>query len=161
MNHIEDLLSGYIDGELTEEQRMLVEHHLRRCEECRETVDEISAIRNQVYTTYQSIEIPSFLEQKIISSIFSEPVYGKLRAYIPAAAILSVVFFVLILSSATFVSIGFISSLASAFIGIVHIVPLLVSSVPLLLQAVVGTALVLMLLSLWSLRRLLVIKATG
>jgi hypothetical protein len=39
MTHPEDLLAGYVDGSLTEDERAAVDAHLETCETCREEVD--------------------------------------------------------------------------------------------------------------------------
>ncbi|MEL7647442.1 MAG: DUF4349 domain-containing protein [Sedimentibacter sp.] len=43
-NDIRDMLSLYIDDELDEEERLLVEEHLRGCEDCRRELDEYKKI---------------------------------------------------------------------------------------------------------------------
>jgi anti-sigma factor RsiW len=43
--HLDDLLSGYADGELSPDEANLVEEHLATCEECRTTVEEERALR--------------------------------------------------------------------------------------------------------------------
>jgi len=42
------LLTGYIDGELTSEQRDRVEAHLKDCETCKRTFDEFVAMKEQL-----------------------------------------------------------------------------------------------------------------
>ena len=39
MTHPEDLLAGYIDGALSQSERMLVQEHLAGCDRCRDEVD--------------------------------------------------------------------------------------------------------------------------
>lgn len=45
---IEELLSGYLDGELTQNKRQLVEVHIERCAACRATYDDIEKISSSV-----------------------------------------------------------------------------------------------------------------
>lgn len=46
--HVGELLSGYLDGELTQQDRQRVRLHYESCEECNERLDEIRALREQI-----------------------------------------------------------------------------------------------------------------
>lgn len=46
--HVGALLSGYIDGELTQQQRQRVDIHCDACAECRQMREELAALRNRV-----------------------------------------------------------------------------------------------------------------
>ena len=46
--HVGALVSGYIDGELTQQQRQRVEIHCDNCTECRQILDELKQLRNDV-----------------------------------------------------------------------------------------------------------------
>lgn len=46
--HVGALVSGYVDGELTQQQRQLVEVHCAQCELCRGELESIQAVRRQV-----------------------------------------------------------------------------------------------------------------
>ena len=47
--HVGDRLSGYLDGELTQQQRQQVELHLEQCEQCRKLQDELQEIRSRMH----------------------------------------------------------------------------------------------------------------
>jgi hypothetical protein len=47
-DHIGELLSGYIDGELTQQERQRVDVHCDTCEQCRKERDELRQLREQV-----------------------------------------------------------------------------------------------------------------
>jgi len=47
-NHVAELLSGYVDGELTQQQRQRVDVHCADCKDCRNDLVELSALRNSV-----------------------------------------------------------------------------------------------------------------
>jgi hypothetical protein len=49
--HVGELLSGYIDGELTQQQRQRVELHCDDCKECRALMDELRALKKEVSRT--------------------------------------------------------------------------------------------------------------
>lgn len=46
--HVGELLSGYIDGELTQQERQRVEVHCAMCEACRVERDELLALRESI-----------------------------------------------------------------------------------------------------------------
>ena len=47
-SHVGEQLSGYIDGELTQQQRQRVELHCESCAECREQLEGLMELREQV-----------------------------------------------------------------------------------------------------------------
>ena len=46
--HIAELISGYIDAELTQQNRQRVELHWESCAKCRQTYEEMSQLRQKV-----------------------------------------------------------------------------------------------------------------
>jgi predicted anti-sigma-YlaC factor YlaD len=46
--HVGEWLSGYIDGELTQQQRQRVALHCETCAECRELLEELEALRERM-----------------------------------------------------------------------------------------------------------------
>jgi anti-sigma factor RsiW len=46
--HVGELLSGYIDGELTQQQRQRVEVHCTNCAACAGELDELARLRKEV-----------------------------------------------------------------------------------------------------------------
>jgi len=46
--HVGALVSGYIDGELTQQQRQRVEIHCDRCAACRQELDKLKQLRDEV-----------------------------------------------------------------------------------------------------------------
>lgn len=50
-HHLGDRLSGYIDGELTQQERQLVVLHCEQCDECRHNMEEIQALRQRIGNT--------------------------------------------------------------------------------------------------------------
>lgn len=47
-NHPEQLLSSYVDDELTEKERREISKHLASCESCRKSVEELRALRVRI-----------------------------------------------------------------------------------------------------------------
>ncbi len=46
--HVGELLSGYIDGELTQQERQRVTLHCEGCGECRKNLSELRALRERI-----------------------------------------------------------------------------------------------------------------
>lgn len=47
-DHVGELLSGYVDGELTQQQRQLVSLHCENCDECSEILARLRELRQSV-----------------------------------------------------------------------------------------------------------------
>ena len=50
-SHVGDLLSGYIDGELTQQQRQRVTLHCEDCADCQRDLEELLALRERLGKT--------------------------------------------------------------------------------------------------------------
>ena len=46
--HVNEMLSGFVDGELTQQQRQLVTLHCEQCVECREILENLRDLRERV-----------------------------------------------------------------------------------------------------------------
>lgn len=46
--HVDVLISGYLDGELTQQQRQRVEVHIDGCPQCREQLQQLARVRKRV-----------------------------------------------------------------------------------------------------------------
>jgi predicted anti-sigma-YlaC factor YlaD len=46
--HVGELLSGFVDGELTQQQRQIVTLHCEQCRECRENLDSLRELRERI-----------------------------------------------------------------------------------------------------------------
>ena len=46
--HVGELLSGFVDGELTQQQRQLVTLHCGECDECRNNLANVRALRKRI-----------------------------------------------------------------------------------------------------------------
>jgi anti-sigma factor RsiW len=47
-DHVGELLSGYLDGELTQQQQQRVEVHRDACTECKTSLEELRALRESI-----------------------------------------------------------------------------------------------------------------
>jgi hypothetical protein len=70
-NDIQEKLSAYIEGDISSEERMLIDKHLKSCEQCRETLAEMKKTTEYV-RDLDDIEPPAWLTQKIMEKIRSE-----------------------------------------------------------------------------------------
>jgi predicted anti-sigma-YlaC factor YlaD len=66
---IHPLLSGFLDGELTDHEFELVHHHVLECQTCLNTVEEMKEIRKQMQDAFFSISAPERLEHIIFNQL--------------------------------------------------------------------------------------------
>jgi predicted anti-sigma-YlaC factor YlaD len=69
---IEILLSAYIDGEVTEEEKRLVEAHLNACDACQTTMTEFSRLHT-FYSELERQEAPAGFRQQVTQSLEARP----------------------------------------------------------------------------------------
>jgi hypothetical protein len=87
-----ELLSGYLDGELDRKQKAELEKHLRECEQCRNELEELKRLDQQVRTS--EIEEPSRdfffqLNRRIMQKVKKKPRVSLFRLspiLVPVAA---------------------------------------------------------------------------
>ena len=70
-NNIQEKLSAYIDGDISSEEKMLIDEHLKSCQQCNETLAEMTKTTEYV-RNLADIEPPAWLTQKIMTKIRSE-----------------------------------------------------------------------------------------
>lgn len=70
--HVLDRLDHYLDGELTPEERLIVEQHLGRCDECLDEVEALRAIRDGARFLPREIAPPTDLWPEIAARIQAE-----------------------------------------------------------------------------------------
>ena len=66
---IQELLSGYVDKELSATERVLVEAHLTQCTDCQNQLAEIKKMTNLLRTSFQNVVAPLGLEERIAQAI--------------------------------------------------------------------------------------------
>lgn len=161
--HDGELISAYIDDELSKEETLLIEEHLETCKECQELVSELSGLKRKVSTTYQAIKVPGKIEEKVLAKIGQRRTSGKpLLFALPwiSAALMAVTISIFLLSllPATDFSLGLTASVFNVLLNLIHLVPVLIGVVPFLLETTLIFAIILLLISLWSLRHMLIVK---
>jgi anti-sigma factor RsiW len=166
MEHVDELISAYLDNELTEAERVLVELHIGTCKECRALVEDFLAMKSQLFTVYQSIEIPDNLEQRVLASLEQKPKtttrrYTVVPWVLTGSAVTLLLLFMVSLSPLATLSIGLFSSLVTIMVSVLQVVPVFAASLPSLFIGIAGVTVFLLFLLIWSLRRFLLIKIPG
>lgn len=66
---IEELLSGFVDNELSQNERETVEHHLETCRNCKQSFLELQDMRSMFVTSFESIVAPAWVEENVLRAI--------------------------------------------------------------------------------------------
>ncbi|MBM7644136.1 anti-sigma factor RsiW [Scopulibacillus daqui] len=162
-----ELLSPYIDDELNGEERRLVEDHIKTCKQCQEEVEELRFLKAQMQSFYQGIDIPDIsFEEAVIRKIqtieqeqqevFSWKFWAALA--VGMCVIISVL---LTLSPFLYACIRVLYTLFNVGARIAHAVMIIALDMPYLTGALIITTLILIIISGWSVSRLLGTKTTG
>jgi len=72
--HTTELLSGYLDGELTQQQSQLVTAHIQQCQACGSSYRELQ----QLQSTVQQAHYPG-MEEQAIQKLLSDPASTTLQ----------------------------------------------------------------------------------
>jgi len=158
--HVKELLSAYIDNELTEDDVHRVREHLKTCEECRDSLYELQLLKENIYYAYENVEVPVHLETSIMDKIYALEQETNPRNYF-AFWITGFVAMVLLAGMAALVApfmyfiARFIYKLASIGFKIWHTVPIVMSAIPYFTFMLYGGAFVVIAISAWFLYRLL------
>ena len=65
---IQSLMSRYIDGELTTEERAQVDAHLASCDACKQSFAQMQAINERIKGQLQTLDVPASLAARVTSS---------------------------------------------------------------------------------------------
>jgi anti-sigma factor RsiW len=156
-DHIEDLLSEYIDDELNEEQKQIIEEHLSICSDCNHRLQEIKFLRNQIFEAYLSIEIPSRLEDKVMAKIQQASI-KKAISVLNLFAFLSLFAFgiMLMVTASPFLTVGLpvFHSAYSIARGLIYAVPSIISAIPYVVGVIIVLIISFILIAILTLRYL-------
>ncbi len=72
--HVGELLPGYVDGEMTQQERQGIEIHCAQCDECELKLRELTTLRDRVSNTRSSE-----YEQGIWKEVMDDSVVGSTR----------------------------------------------------------------------------------
>ncbi|MGG1554549.1 anti-sigma factor family protein [Paenibacillus ferrarius] len=152
IHHPEDQLSAYLDDELSAEEKQAVEMHLESCESCRALLDEWLALQVKVHDIFQFKQAPPAFEEIIMQTIEKnhQRTSGKRWLALPLIAIM-LVCVIGIATGAMFLK--FIHGFARLFVAILYMVTHIMSGVPLVYFTVIALSVLVLIASLYSLRR--------
>jgi predicted anti-sigma-YlaC factor YlaD len=158
-DHVEELLSAYIDHELTEEEAHRVRDHIKTCESCRETLYSLQHVRDQLHDAYEKVEVPASLEQAVMASIaVLERKTGVANGFgIWLAGVISLIVMgaTAALMAPILIAIAkFLYKLAGIGIKIWQTVPIVVGAIPYFTVILYGATIILIIVSVGLLLRL-------
>lgn len=156
--HVEEWISPYIDHELSKEEIQMVESHLHTCPACWEKVEVLQELKLEIRRFYEEIETPPFIQDQVLISLFSkEKEKANNWPRILFAGFLGL-FLLFIFSPVGIMFFALATSLVKIFASLLHVTIAIFTSSPYLLTFIATFALLLVGISMWSLRRLLMIK---
>lgn len=156
-NHIEDLLSAYMDHELTEDERQQVEDHLESCPHCTAMLNELMDIQNQVVTAFHSIQAPEGLEDQVINAVGVDASKQRNWLLVPLLTVLCFITIALVAAGSLlfkFVSVGF-----RVFYYLIIALGSILGSNPYTIAGLIGFSILLIVVSSISLNHLFKTKS--
>lgn len=154
--HIENLLSEYMDDELTEMEKQTVEKHIAICSACKNRLLELMSLRKGLQAAFFHIEIPA-IEEKVLEKI-------KLSSINRSSGTLNLLAFIMLFSfgvmlfgaTSPFMTVGF-SIFHSVYIivrGIIYAVPSIIAAIPYAAEVIVVLIICFIAISIFVLRYL-------
>ncbi|XJZ28797.1 anti-sigma factor family protein [Bacillota bacterium Lsc_1132] len=153
--HIGEMLSSYIDDEVNEIEREWVERHLENCLECKSEYLQLKMINEQFHNAYQMIEIPAGIEEMVFTRIQQNRAPRSFRLLNGMAILIIVALaFAVMAASGPFATAGIyiFQTLFSIGRGLIFAISSLLTAVPYMLGAVSAFMLVVVALSIVTLR---------
>ncbi|MGV3466269.1 MAG: anti-sigma factor family protein [Heyndrickxia sp.] len=159
--HVDELLSAYIDDELSEMEREKVKNHLELCTRCDAEFHELQEIKEGISFLYGSIEIPDFQFENAVMAKIKElnpktSIYYRWIVGVPTlfmAIIIAISLFAF--SDIFYVGVTVASEMIKIAVSLSHTFVSVLSSIPFLLEVFVITTIIIVGLSVWSVRYLL------
>ncbi|BCU82825.1 hypothetical protein JIR001_26080 [Polycladomyces abyssicola] len=164
MEHIDHLLSAYIDNELSEHKRTEVERHLQACPYCMKLYEDLASMSHQLVTAYENLSLPDHLTDKVMDAIYEKEAEYKAETFPPLFSYttlrwgaLSSIFLLLFLNGFLIFVVGTIFSFTpiSILLHLFHGLLTVIMAIPYLSTVMCVVSIILIGISLWSLRRLL------
>ncbi|MGA9175378.1 MAG: anti-sigma factor [Thermoactinomyces sp.] len=168
MNHVNEMLSAYLDDELSRSEKEVVEQHLQTCSNCQDLLDQLIEMKRQLVFSFEEIDVPAALTNKVMFAIDQQEwtmmameEAGERQSMISNRALQrSVIGSILLLFIANGVFIFAFGSLLSFhflsfFVSLSHAVLTLITAIPYVGMIVSITSLFFIAISVWCLRQLL------
>lgn len=158
--HVKDLLSAYLDEELNKNEVQKVDQHLKACPACRKELKELNLLRDRIFSAYSSVDVPvGFVDQVMAGIEKPQPVSEKFSVFRKWAIALVVVFILAVLSMqlAPFISFGaaMVTFVFNFGYEMLRFISFIISKIPYMLGLVCAVTGSLIMISVWSLKRLL------
>lgn len=154
-DHLGELLSSYIDEEMTEIEKEWVERHLETCGACKDEYVQMMMMKHQFQEVYQMIELPEGIEDKVFAKINSN-LAPRSFGFLNGTAFLIMVALAVVLSliSGPIVTVGvyIVQTIFSIGRGLMYAVPSLLSAIPYMAAAVSGFIVIIIIMSIFTLR---------
>ncbi len=165
MKHIHEQLSAYIDNELTDDERSAVENHLHRCEACQKEYEDLIFVSEQLKDVYYDLSTTNRMETIVLQEINKKEeqlntLLLKLSWIYVGLAGVSFLFIYAYYSTFSMV-LNVASSIYTISLSIYRAIPILMSKIPYLNGMIMMFTVLILVISIWSLRRLLYIKPIG
>jgi predicted anti-sigma-YlaC factor YlaD len=156
-DHIENLLSEYMDNELNEEEKQIIEKHLAVCSDCNHRLHELRSLRKQLLAAYLPIEIPNMIEEIVIKKIQQASI-KKSSGALNLLAFLTLFAFgiMLMVTASPILTIGFpiFHSVYSIARGLIYAVPSIISALPYVVEVIIALILCFIIFAILTLRYL-------
>lgn len=155
-DHIEELLSEYIDDELNEEQKQTIEKHLSICSDCNHRLQEMKLLRKQILEAYLQVEIP-MIEEKVMAKIQQASIKKAINVLNLFAFLTLFAFGIMLMVTASpFLTIGLpiFHSAYSIARGLIYAVPSIISAIPHVVEVMIALILSFILIAILTLRYL-------
>jgi predicted anti-sigma-YlaC factor YlaD len=156
-DHIENLLSEYMDDQLNEEEKQIIETHLAACSDCNHRLTELRSLRKQILDAYMPIEIPSMIEDIVMEKIQLASI-KKSTGALNLLAFLSLFAFgiMLMVSASPIFTIGLpiFHSVYSIARGLIYAVPSIISALPYVVEVIIALILCFIIFAILTLRYL-------
>jgi predicted anti-sigma-YlaC factor YlaD len=153
--HVEDLISAYLDDECTHEEKIQVEQHLVHCSSCRQLFDDLMQIRSSISQTFQTLDIPERIEQRVIT-VLEQREFQAFSWWIRGIILFPVLLGIFMLIPIFKWGTALIKGLFHLSSSILQVIPVLISAIPFMSIIISLWAVFLLIVSIWSLRRLLI-----
>lgn len=137
--HIKELLSDFMDNEINEDERQMIEKHLAVCTDCNNWFRELTTLRKQILATYQMIEVPSTIEGNVLEKIQGVSIKKYSGVLNRIAIIMFFAFGIMFLvTTSPFLTVGLpiFHTIYSIARGLIYAIPSIISAIPYVVEVI-------------------------
>ncbi|REE94346.1 putative zinc finger protein [Paenibacillus taihuensis] len=154
-NHPEEQLSAYLDDELEEVERQQVEAHLETCESCQAIVDDLLGLKHEFRLTFAAVEAPMNLENRVLLTLREEETPQKSVRYWLAAILIAMLPLASLYLFAGPIALKLLHGGYKLIVTLLYMASHFILSVPVLSASTIMLAIIILVTSGYSLKRLL------